>query len=170
MSIKRKIDLGFTVKNGTGSIFPNTLKEVQIAKPTDPEPDFAALSAKAAALAPLINDVFGATAHIVGTEVRTIAINYPVYQASNPSGESVKVGKVTFIANIYEIDATGAADDNTVETGGSFNGVPMAISQVEFEENLPALLDEMYGYCNNGTTKRFKSIAWVGNIRPITKK
>lgn len=170
MAIKRKIDLGFTVKNGIGSVFPNTLKEVQICKPTDPEPDFAVLTAKVDALAPLVNDVFGATAHIGQTDVKILNINYPVYQAATPTGDAVRVGKVSFIANIYEVDATGLATDNPVETGGSFNGIPLHMSPIELEEALLPLLDEMYGYCNNGTTKRFKGIAWLGNVRPITKK
>ena len=160
-----KRDVGYTVKNGNaGSTFLNSFPECYIGA-DEAAMSLADLVTRYAAIATSLNAVFNAS-HTAGRAVKVTKINHPMYEASMLAEDTAgKVKKISYIATIKEINNHA----NVIKHSGSFVGVPNDVSTEEYEALVATALDNLYGFCSDGTTKRFVALVWLGE-KTMTKE
>ena len=151
-------DISYAVQNGkTGSSFTNILPQTLISEDEAAMLlDDTELTDRMAVIAGLLNTVYGV---VDGTgDVFISKINYPlVTDTPDVAAADAPVSRrMVCLAQVRNIDNVGPTRKLSVK----IDGVPLDATIASIKTDLIALLDDQFGFCTDGLTKRFVGLEW----------
>ncbi len=166
-------NLGYSVSNGSdGKSCLNTAEQVQLGLDAE-NMTLPALRDRVTAIADFLDGIYGNGSAGRDTAKVTVGkINFPAFLGLAPATEfKTDVKKVSVLVEIKQIkqNAAGLRIIQPFKVQVVFVGVPADVTRTDLKPKLEALFTESFGFCDDGTTRRFNRILYTGS-KGMTKQ